>query len=80
MRATAGVAVLSRVPRPRSRPRCTAVASGAFMCVLWALRLQPVPQVSWADIKALAPVGALHCHLAAPAGCSTVACDTLPPG
>lgn len=47
----------TRCPRPRSLPCCFAVASGAFMCVLWALRLQPVPQVSWADIKALAPVG-----------------------
>lgn len=40
---------------PHSPPR-PAVASAAFMCVLWALRLQPLPQVSWADIKALAPV------------------------
>jgi hypothetical protein len=36
------------------------MASAAFMCVLWALRLQPVPQVSWADIKALAPVALFH--------------------
>ncbi|KAL4434461.1 hypothetical protein ABPG75_000902 [Micractinium tetrahymenae] len=36
------------------------IASGAFMCVLWALRLQPLPQVGWADIKALAPVALFH--------------------
>jgi hypothetical protein len=27
------------------------------MCVLWALRLQPLPKVSAADLRALAPVG-----------------------
>ena len=43
----------SMLVAPRSRP---AVASGTFMCVLWALRLQPLPRVSWADIRALAPV------------------------
>ncbi len=58
---------LTRRPRPRSLPCCFAVASGAFMCVLWALRLQPVPQVSWADIKALAPVG--YRRLAMPSVC-----------
>jgi solute carrier family 35 protein E1 len=36
------------------------VASGAFMCALWALRLQPLPRVSWADIRALAPVALFH--------------------
>ncbi|PSC67934.1 Xylulose 5-phosphate phosphate chloroplastic [Micractinium conductrix] len=36
------------------------MASGAFMAVLWALRLQPLPQVSWADIRALAPVALFH--------------------
>jgi hypothetical protein len=40
---------------PSSAP-LAAVASGAFMCALWALRLQPLPRVSWADIRALAPV------------------------
>ncbi|EFN51371.1 hypothetical protein CHLNCDRAFT_28101 [Chlorella variabilis] len=36
------------------------IASGAFMCTLWALRLQPVPRVSWGDIRALAPVALFH--------------------
>ena len=41
---------------PLPPPQLDAVASGACMCLLWALRLQPLPQVSWADIRALAPV------------------------
>ncbi|KAI3439127.1 hypothetical protein D9Q98_001535 [Chlorella vulgaris] len=36
------------------------MASGAFMCVLWALRLQPLPKVSVADLRALAPVALFH--------------------
>lgn len=51
---------LNLFPAPWFLATFQLMSSAVFMCVLWALRLQPLPQVSWADLRALAPVALFH--------------------